>query len=63
MQRLSDCVNLAAAAVVQSGQNSQQRGLTGTGFANQRNGFGRFDNEFNSSVRMESSCSLTDGLP
>lgn len=62
MQRLSDQVNLAAAAVVQSGQNSQQRGLSGTGFANQRNGFGRFDNEFNSGEDGKLVFPLTDGL-
>jgi acyl-CoA thioesterase-1 len=49
MQRLPDKVDLAAAAVVQTGQNRQQRGLAGTGFANQRDGFSAFDNEFNSS--------------
>ena len=48
VQRLPDQVDFAAAAVVQTGQNRQQRRLAGTGFANQRDGFGAFDNEFNS---------------
>lgn len=62
VQRLPDKVNLAAAAVVQTGQNRQQRGLAGTGFANQRDGFSAFDNEFNSSKDGKLVFPLTDGL-
>ena len=41
-------VHFPTAAIVQTGENGQQRGLTGTGFTNQGDGFGTFDNEFNS---------------
>lgn len=59
---LADQVHLAAAAIVQAGQDRQQRGLTGTGFANQRDAFGAFDNEFNSGKDGKLVFSLTDGL-
>lgn len=49
MQRLPDKMDLTAAAVVQTGQNRQQGGLARARFANQRDGFSAFDNEFNSS--------------
>ena len=62
MQRLPDKGDLAAAAVVQTGQNRQQRRLAGTGFANQRDGFGAFDNEFNSGKDGKLVLPLTDGL-
>jgi len=62
VQRLPDKMNLAAAPVVQTGQNRQQRGLAGTGFANQRDGFSAFDNEFNSSKDGKLVFPLTDGL-
>ncbi|MNY73199.1 hypothetical protein D3C86_2119320 [compost metagenome] len=48
MQGLSNKIDLAAAAVIQTGQDRQQRGFTGTGFTNQRDGLRAFDNEFNS---------------
>jgi acyl-CoA thioesterase-1 len=62
MQRLPDQVDLSAAPVVQTGQNRQQRGLTGTGFTNQRDGFGAFDNEFNSGEDGKFVFPLTDGF-
>jgi acyl-CoA thioesterase-1 len=62
MQRLPDKVDLAAAAVVQPGENRQQRRFTGTGLANQRDGFSAFDNEFNSGKDGKLVFPLTDGL-
>lgn len=41
-------VHFTTTAIVQTSENGQQCGLTGTGFTNQGDGFGTFDNEFNS---------------
>lgn len=62
VQRLADQKDLAAAAVVQPGQNRQQRRFPGTRFANQRNGLCAFDNEFNSGKDGKLMLSLTHGL-
>lgn len=59
---LADKVHFPTAAVVQTGQDRQQRGLAGTGFTNEGDGFGTFDNEFNSGEDGKLVFSLTDGL-
>ena len=38
----------ATAAVIQPGEDRQQRGFPRSRLANQRNGLGAFDNQFNS---------------
>jgi acyl-CoA thioesterase-1 len=60
VQRLAQ-VHFAAAAIIQPGKNRQQRRLTRARLANQGDGLRPFDNS-STPVRMESSCSLTDGL-
>lgn len=62
MKGLADKVHFPTAAVVQTGQDRQQRGLAGTGFTNEGDGFGTFDNEFNSGEDGKLVFSLTDGL-
>ncbi|MNI96378.1 hypothetical protein D3C73_1548100 [compost metagenome] len=48
VQRLPDQVDFAACAIVQPGEDRQQRGFPRTRLTNQRNGLGAFDNQFNS---------------
>lgn len=62
VQRLADQKDLAAAAIIQPGQNRQQRRFTGTRLPDQRNGLCAFDNKFNSGKDGKLMLSLTHGL-
>ena len=62
VQRLADQKDLAAAAVIQPGQNRQQRRFTRTRLPDQRNGLCAFDNKFNSGKDGKLMLSLTHGL-
>ena len=55
-------MDLAAAAVVRPAKIASSVDFTGAGFANQRDGFSAFDNEFNSSKDGSSCSPMTDFL-
>jgi len=48
VQRLTQQMNLAAAAIIQPGEDPQQRRLPRSRFANQRERLSWFDNQLNS---------------
>ena len=62
MQRLSEQRNLPAAAVVQPGEDRQQRRFTGPRLANQGDGLPLFDNQLNSGKDGKLMLTLTDGF-
>lgn len=62
MQGLAHEVDLAAAAVIQPGEDRQQRGFTRARFTNQGDALPAFDNEFNSGEDGKLVLTLTHGL-
>lgn len=62
VQRLSEQRNLPAAAVVQPGEDRQQRRFTGPRLANQGDGLPLFDNQLNSGKDGKLMLTLTDGF-
>ena len=62
VQRLSEQRNLPAAAVVQPGEDRQQRRFTGPRLANQGDGLPLFDNQLNSGKDGQLMLTLTDGF-
>ena len=62
VQRLSEQRNLPAAAIVQPGEDRQQRRFTGPRLANQGDGLPLFDNQLNSGKDGKLMLTLTDGF-
>ena len=62
VQGLAEEIDLAAAAVVETGKNRQQRGLSRAGLANQGDALAPFDKQLNSGKDGEFLLPLTDGL-
>lgn len=62
VQRLTEQVNFATAAVVKPGEDRQQRGLPRAGLANQGDALTPFDKQLNSGKDGEFLLPLTDGL-
>ena len=62
MQRLAKQRDFSAAAVVQPGQDRQQRRFTGPRLANQGDGLPLFDNQLNSGKDGKLMLTLTDGF-
>lgn len=62
MQRLPHQLHLTCAAIVQPGEDAQQRGLARSRLTNQRNALCRFDNQLNSGEDGKLMLPLTDGF-
>lgn len=62
VQRLPDQMDLTAAAVIQTGEDRQQRGFSGARLPNQGDALPAFDNEFNSGKDGKLVLTLTHGL-